>query len=105
MFVSPSPSSQHPTDRDQHYEFYYFIMNKTEGPNGPLFDYSAEPSANPDEPEVGTEDPALTKVVDRRWYERNKHIFPASIWTSFDPNVNYKGRVRRDREDNSFFFS
>lgn len=86
----------------QHYEFYYFIINKTEGPHGLLFDYSAEPN---EEPEVGTEDPALTKVVDRRWYERNKHIFPASVWSNYDPNVNYKGMIRRDREQNSYFFS
>ncbi|RPA83390.1 XAP5-domain-containing protein [Ascobolus immersus RN42] len=87
-----------------HYEFYYFIVNQTEGPNGLIFDYSKEPSEDP-KPQKGTEDPTLTKVVDRRWYERNKHIFPASIWTEFDPNITYKGRIRRDKEDNSFFFS
>ena len=25
------------------------------------------------------------KVVMRSWYERNKHIFPASRWEAFDP--------------------
>ena len=25
----------------------------------------------------------MTKVVDRRWYGRNKHIFPASVWTLY----------------------
>ena len=29
------------------------------------------------------------KVVERRWYERNKHIFPASRWEVFDPNADY----------------
>lgn len=81
-------------------------MNRSEGPHGLLFDYSTDPpSGDNPEPEVGKEDPALTKVVDRRWYERNKHIFPASIWTEFEPGVDYRGRVRKDREGNKFFFS
>jgi protein FAM50 len=25
--------------------------------------------------------------VQRSWYERNKHIFPASRWEVYDPNV------------------
>ena len=24
-------------------------------------------------------------IVERRWYERNRHIFPASKWGVFDP--------------------
>jgi protein FAM50 len=27
------------------------------------------------------------KVVERRWYERNKHIFPASRWEIYDPST------------------
>ncbi|TGZ84034.1 XAP5-domain-containing protein [Ascodesmis nigricans] len=128
-----------------HYEFYYFIANRTVGPNGILFDYpspldpnnNANDSNNPSNEEEkssgdasrdktaadsnktegtkqqarrqlghqnGREDPTLTKVVDRRWYERNKHIFPASIWTEYDPNADYKGMVRRDLGGNAFFF-
>lgn len=30
-----------------------------------------------------------TQVVERRWYERNKHIFPASRWEVYDPNKDY----------------
>ncbi len=29
--------------------------------------------------------PPPGKVVDRHWYERNKHIFPASRWETYDP--------------------
>ena len=25
--------------------------------------------------------------MERRWYERNKHIFPASRWEIYDPSV------------------
>jgi protein FAM50 len=94
-----------------HFEFYYFIANRTVGPNGLLFDYPLDrdpANPNPKQTSVtaqgGKEDPTMTKVVDRRWYERNKHIFPASIWTEFDPNVDYKGMVRRDLGGNAFFF-
>ncbi|KAL9597670.1 MAG: hypothetical protein Q9219_004997 [cf. Caloplaca sp. 3 TL-2023] len=51
------------------------------------------------------DDPTFTKVVDRRWYERNKHIFPASVWEAFDPNKDYSKGMRRDAEGNAFFFS
>ncbi|KAG6355798.1 hypothetical protein INS49_003764 [Diaporthe citri] len=119
-----------------HYEFYFFIMNKTVGPgNVRLFDYSAEapsktprasaspePSPNPlsssaskgginsslvdiNALEGANEDPAFTKVVDRRWYERNKHIYPASMWQEFDPEKDYTSEVRRDTGGNTFFFT
>ena len=51
------------------------------------------------------DDPNLTKVVDRRWYERNKHIFPASVWEEFDPTKDYTRGMRRDAEGNAFFFT
>ncbi|EWC45487.1 hypothetical protein DRE_00886 [Drechslerella stenobrocha 248] len=104
-----------------HYEFYYFIVNGTVGPHGKLFDYPSaltlkdgkiDNSAGPKDKD-GKEkkndrppdDPTMTKVVDRRWYERNKHIFPASMWETFDPNKDYANMVRRDKCENSFFFS
>ncbi|MCJ1283245.1 hypothetical protein MMC26_002573 [Xylographa opegraphella] len=119
-----------------HYDFYYFIINKTLGPaSTPLFDYTAQPSRSaatspvPTEPsdyeppsapakknngavtpadarlEGHGDDPNLTKVVDRRWYERNKHIFPASVWEEFDPTKDYTRGMRRDAEGNAFFFT
>ncbi|MCJ1416107.1 hypothetical protein MMC32_002442 [Xylographa parallela] len=123
-------------DSKQHYDFYYFIINKTLGPSStPLFDYSAQPSRSATASPVPAErssyeplpvpakknngvvtsaasrlegysdDPNLTKVVDRRWYERNKHIFPASVWEEFDPTKDYTRGMRRDAEGNAFFFT
>ncbi|KAK0620893.1 XAP5, circadian clock regulator-domain-containing protein [Immersiella caudata] len=109
-----------------HYEFYFFIMNQTMGPEGkPLFDYSAEAplkdGASDSAPasvggvlkggpdintlEGASDDPALTKVVDRRWYQRNKHIYPASVWQEFEPEKDYRSEIRRDPGGNAFFFS
>ena len=121
-----------------HYDFYYFIANKTHGPKGrPLFDYQSsmelskaasaleerEAEHNPlsipaksaykdnsqltptdDLLEGAKDDPTFTKVVDRRWYERNKHIFPASTWEEFEPSKNYSNAIRKDAQGNSFFF-
>ncbi|KAK4163375.1 hypothetical protein QBC43DRAFT_345276 [Cladorrhinum sp. PSN259] len=128
-----------------HYEFYYFIMNRTVGPeNKLLFDYSAEaprnaalatsvPDASDSKPaaEAGLsqpkkagngaggvrvltdisllegcrDSPIFTKVVDRRWYQRNKHIYPASTWQDFDPEKDYQSEIKRDTGGNAFFYS
>ncbi|KAF3904970.1 hypothetical protein AA313_de0200554 [Arthrobotrys entomopaga] len=103
-----------------HYEFYYFIVNGTVGPHGKLFDYPSaltlkdgkidDSGATSQKEKDKTaqrppDDPTVTKVVDRRWYERNKHIFPASMWETFDPNKDYANMIRRDKCENSFFFS
>lgn len=51
------------------------------------------------------QDATMTKVVDRRWYEKNKHIYPASTWEDFDPNKDYTKGMRKDGEGNAFFYS
>ncbi|KAG9251984.1 XAP5, circadian clock regulator-domain-containing protein [Emericellopsis atlantica] len=116
-----------------HYDFYYFLVNKSTGPGGQrIFSYSSDPPSTPVAaapaateglstaetkaaaikalPDAKTleganDDPTLTKVVDRRWYERNKHIFPASTWQDFDAGKDYAKEVRRDAGGNTFFFS
>ena len=55
--------------------------------------------------EGANDDPTLTKIVDRRWYEKNKHIYPASAWQEFDPEKDYSKEVRRDTGGNAYFFS
>ena len=55
--------------------------------------------------EGASDDPTFTKVVDRRWYQRNKHIYPASVWQDFDPEKDYRSEIRRDLGGNAFFFS
>lgn len=54
--------------------------------------------------EGADDDPAITKVVDRRWYERNKHIYPASLWQDFEPEKDYVKEIRRDLGGNAFFY-
>ena len=64
-----------------------------------------KPSIPDEDLEGFNDDPLLTKVVDRRWYERNKHIFPASVWEEFDPAKDYTTAIRKDMQGNAFFFS
>ncbi|OQO00271.1 hypothetical protein B0A48_14058 [Cryoendolithus antarcticus] len=52
-----------------------------------------------------SDDPALTKVIDRRWYEKNKHIYPMSVWEEYDASRDYSKGGRKDQEGNAFFFS
>ncbi|KAF8163471.1 XAP5, circadian clock regulator-domain-containing protein [Crassisporium funariophilum] len=73
-----------------HYTFYDFIVNKARGKSGPLFNFDvhddvrllADATKEKDESHAG-------KVVERSYYQRNKHIFPASRWEVFDPEKTY----------------
>lgn len=51
------------------------------------------------------DDPGLTKVVDRRWYERQKHIWPMSVWQDFNAEKDYTSEIRKDAGGNVFFSS
>lgn len=65
-----------------------------------------QPAPIPDSELEGFDrDPSLVKVVDRRWYEKNKHIYPMSVWADFDPAKDYSDGGKKDREGNAFFFS
>lgn len=106
-----------------HYEFYYFIANKIANPSRPevlLFDYSGTAILNGEREEQSLlrsrkdekveghdDDPAYTKVVDRRWYEKNKHIYPASLWREYRTGREHEELLnsRRDAQGNTFFFS
>ncbi|XP_062952128.1 protein FAM50B [Cynocephalus volans] len=70
-----------------HYHtFYDFIVAKARGKSGPLFSFDVhedvrllnDATMEKDESHAG-------KVVLRSWYEKNKHIFPASRWEPYDP--------------------
>lgn len=71
--------------------FYDLIVTKARGKSGPLFNFDVH-----DDVRVGQIDRRVEKdeshpgkVVERRWYERNKHIFPASRWEVYDPAKEY----------------
>ena len=93
-----------------YYDFQYFITNHVQGFKGTLFDFSAEPSGaslsrdSDAELEGAAHDPNITQVVEKSWYEQNKHIFPASVWEHFDPKKDYSKLIRRDLHGNTYHF-
>jgi len=81
-----------------HYTFYDFIVTKARGKSGPLFSFDvhddirlvSDATVEKDESHAG-------KVLMRSWYERNKHIFPASRWEPYDPEKNYEKYTISDK--------
>lgn len=81
-----------------HLTFYELLVNKARGKSGPLFHFDvhddvrmlADASVEKDESHAG-------KVVERAWYNRHKHIFPASRWETYDPNATYGAQAGKDR--------
>ncbi|KAI9472193.1 MAG: FAM50A protein [Benjaminiella poitrasii] len=69
-----------------HYTFYDFIINKARGKSGPLFSFDVHEDIRfVNDATIEKDESHAGKVVERAWYERNKHIFPASRWEIFDP--------------------
>ena len=66
---------------------------------------NAHPSTPDDEIEGYNDDPKFTRVVDSRWYQKNKHIFPASTWVEYDANKDFSKFQRTDASGNAFFVS
>lgn len=71
--------------------FYDLIATKARGKSGPLFNFDVH-----DDVRIGSVDRRVEKdeshpgkVVERKWYDRNKHIFPASRWEFYDPSRDY----------------
>lgn len=73
-----------------HYSFYDFIVTKARGKSGPLFSFDVHDDVRlVHDATVERDESHAGKVLLRSWYERNKHIFPASRWEPYDPNKNY----------------
>jgi protein FAM50 len=83
----------------QDFTFYDLMATKARGKSGPLFQFAVvdDVRVGPLDSRIETENSHPGKVVERRWYERNKHIFPASRWEVFDPTKDYGGYCIGDR--------
>jgi protein FAM50 len=93
--------------------FYDLIVTKAPGKLGPFFflmfmkicGWVLWPVGYNDKLHPGKKDTSHPgKVVKRRWYERNKHTFPASQWELYDPATTYgnysihEGEVNKKEE-------
>ncbi|GAA5973690.1 hypothetical protein JCM11641_005082 [Rhodosporidiobolus odoratus] len=71
-----------------HYTFYDFIINKYRGKSGPMFNFDVHDDVRlTHDAKVEKDESHAGKVIERSWYNRNKHIFPASRWELFNPEV------------------
>lgn len=72
-----------------HYSFYELIETKARGKSGPLFYWDVHDDVRlTADATVEKEESHAAKVVERRWYESNKHAFPMNRWEVFDPSKN-----------------
>ncbi|GFS47681.1 protein FAM50 homolog [Trichonephila clavipes] len=82
-----------------HYTFYDFIVTKARGKSGPLFSFDVHDDVRlVNDASVEKDESHAGKVLLRSWYERNKHIFPASRWEPYDPTKNYEKYTISDRK-------
>ncbi|KAF9352103.1 hypothetical protein BGX34_000176 [Mortierella sp. NVP85] len=73
-----------------HYTFYDFIVNKARGKSGPLFSFDVHEDIRlTNDANVEKDESHAGKVVERSYYERNKHIFPLSRFEIYDPEKSY----------------
>ena len=68
--------------------FYDLILTKARGKSGPLFHFDVHEDVRMTlDTRVEKDGSHPGKIVQRSWFEINKHIFPASRWEVYDPTV------------------
>jgi len=70
--------------------FYDLIKEKAKGKSGPLFHFDVHDDMKASDVRVQKDDSHAGKIVDRKWYERNKHIFPACRWENYSKDKTYE---------------
>ena len=64
--------------------FLELIAARARGKSGPLFNFGVHEDLRLiDDTRVAKDSSHPGKVIERRWYEKNKHTFPASLWEAF----------------------
>lgn len=70
----------------QNYSFYELIETKARGKSGPLFYWDVHEDIRLiADASVEKEESHAAKIVEKRWYDANKHAFPMNRWELFDP--------------------
>lgn len=71
--------------------FYDLIVTKARGKSGPLFHFDVHDDIRlgPIDTRIEKDESHPGKILERSWYERNKHIFPANRWEYYNPQKDY----------------
>jgi protein FAM50 len=73
-----------------HLSFYELILQQARGKSGPLFSFGVQEDVRLlSDARIERDETHAGKVLTRAWYERNKHVFPASRWEPYDPKKTY----------------
>lgn len=73
--------------------FHQLIKDKAKGKSGPLFNFDVHADLSAGNINVQRDDSHAGKIVDKKWYERNRHIFPACRWEFYS-----KDKTNFDKE-------
>ncbi|MEW5303656.1 MAG: hypothetical protein WDW36_006327 [Sanguina aurantia] len=85
-----------------HHTFHDLIINKARGKSGPLFDFTVREDVRVvNDATKEKTDSHAGKIVERHWYDKNKHIFPASRWEIFDVEKSYDNYTTHGDEVNA----
>jgi len=70
------------------FSFYDLIESKARGKSGPLFHFDVHDDVRlVSDATIEKDESHAAKIVERHWYEHNKHVFPVNRWEVFDPQV------------------
>ena len=70
-----------------HLTFYDLIITKAQGKTGPLFNFNIHEDIRIiNDSRIQTQESHPAKIIQKKWYEMNKHIYPASCWEIYNPS-------------------
>lgn len=83
--------------------FYELIKEKARGKSGPLFHFDVHDDIrmNGNDVRVEKDESHAGKIVDRKWYDRNKHIFPACRWEVYSKDKTFESYTIHGDTDHS----
>jgi len=82
--------------------FYELIRDRARGKSGPLFHFDVhEDIRMANDIRVEKDESHAGKIVDRKWYERNKHIFPACRWEMYTKDKTFDTYTTHGDKDHS----
>jgi len=74
-----------------HVTFYELIKDRARGKSGPLFNFDVhEDIRMANDVRIEKDESHAGKIVDRKWYEKNKHIFPACRWELYSKEKTFE---------------
>ncbi|EGC33207.1 hypothetical protein DICPUDRAFT_37066, partial [Dictyostelium purpureum] len=80
------------------YSFYDLIISKARGKSGPLFKFDVHEDVRVmNDASVEKDESHAAKMVEKGWYERNRHIFPASRWCVYEPGMEFSKYTISDK--------